>query len=203
MKFISKFNCLYIFVISLSFLLFNINKVKPKLKEVLQKENNSYFYYKNKIKDIKKKHHLDNRVEVGDGVYIDDKSHWYKVIPVSFWRKSYLDLTLVENNLEIIHEKIIKLDKNNFAFGILNDKKVAYACMENASNFHHNFYKINVPNNSDLKYWKNVFLVNIGHVLYSFKPNNYNCLVVITSNIKFFEQLKKGKNEFLINKIMF
>ena len=204
MQFIRRINFIYILVIILSFLSFNVTQIKPKLEEIEQKEKRYYLNNISKRKNIKTKFNIDNnKVKIGEGFYIYDDSFWYWIIPVAFWKKSYLDLTFFENYLQIYHEGLKSVDKNNFAFGILNDKKVAYACMEKKFNFYYDFSRVNKPNNLDLKYWKNVFFTNIGDVLFNFKPKNYQCLIIITSNINFFERLDDEKNKLFISKFIF
>ena len=75
----------------------------------------------------------------------------------------------------------------------MKNENITYACMENSKNFHHNYARKNYPNANDFKYWIKVFIKNINFVFYAFKPFNYECLLVITSNLNFLKVLKKNK----------
>ena len=65
-----------------------------------------------------------------------------------------------------------------------------------------NKFKYNIPekivDSFNIKYWVKVYLNNLNLVFYSFKPRNYECYVVITSNTNFFEN-----SDFEINKKIF
>ena len=55
MQFIRRINFIYILVIILSFLSFNVTQIKPKLEEIEQKEKRYYLNNISKRKNIKTK----------------------------------------------------------------------------------------------------------------------------------------------------
>ena len=53
-----------------------------------------------------------------------------------------------------------------------------------------------------MNHWKEVFIKEIKNVIFSFKPNNNECLLVITSNIDFFKASEEGKRKLIFNKFI-
>ena len=70
--------------------------------------------------------------------------------------------------------------------------------MENSGNFHYSILPGKAVDSLDFLHWKKVFMNNLNLVFYSFKPRNYECYVVITSNTNFFKN-----SDFEINKKIF
>jgi hypothetical protein len=199
-KFSRGIKFLYLFaLISFIFVFFKF-KAKPKLKEIYLTHRN---LESNKSDQIIKKNNLnslDNRVNVGKSFLINDNKYWYQVIQLSFWRREYLQLNTIEKKLEINNVKIKKYSNNNFAFGTVKNKNVTYACMQNATKFNYNFSPEENISAYDLDYWKRVILRNLNFIFYSFKPNNYECLLVITPNLDFFKSPESEMKNIIFEK---
>ena len=71
--------------------------------------------------------------------------------------------------------------------------------MNDASNFYYDISHNKEIDTQDLKFWKKVFLKNIKNAIYSFKPNNHECLLVITSNKKFFKKSEENQRNLILN----
>jgi len=191
---------LYIFALIASTLVFFKFKAKPNLKEIYFSQSNLESYNSDKIISKKILNSLDNRVNVGKSfLFIDDK-YWYQVIQLSFWRREYLKFKLIEKKLEINNVKVKKLSNSNFALGTFKNKNVTYACMQNAVKFHYNFPSEKIMEADDFDHWIRVFLRNLNWIFYSYKPNNYECLLVITPNLEFFKSPGSEINKIIFNK---
>jgi len=178
-------------------------KAKPYLKEITLKENNL------ELHDNKSKINFntliapDNRINIGKTFLINDEKYWYHITQISFWREEYFHLNFLEKQLEINNLKIHKLGNNNFAFGTYLNNEVTYACLQNPKEFHHNFKKEKIINANDLDYWLKEFKQNINFVFYAFKPSNYECLIVITPNLQFFENTESEINNKIFSKFIY
>ena len=69
--------------------------------------------------------------------------------------------------------------------------------MKNSNEFYYRI-PIKVADSFDINYWKNIYIHNLNLIFYSFKPKNYECYVVITTNTNFFKH-----SDFEINKKIF
>ena len=68
------------------------------------------------------------------------------------------------------------------------------------------YYDVNykkIPKANDLNHWRKVFIKNLKDVAYSYKARNYECLLIITTNIKFFENSEKKINEKIYKKFIY
>ena len=200
MKLSNGIKFLYIFtLISFTFVFFKF-KAKPNLKEINLIQKNLEAKNSNPIINKNILNSLDNRVNVGKSfLFIDDK-YWYQVIQLSFWRREYLEFNLIEKKLDINNVKVKNLSNNNFALGTFKNKNIAYACMQNAVKFNYNFAQEKIMEADDFDYWIRVFLRNLNWIFYSFKPNNYECLLVITPNLEFFKSPDSQINKIIFKK---
>ena len=192
----------FFFLILFAFLFFNY-EVKPDLKKIFLNENYKDFYSSNSEKYFSSLKSPDNRVSVGKEYYFKDDKYWYQLIQLSFWRKEYFNLSFVNKQLKIKFVKKKFLDKNNFAFGTKQNDNLTYSCMLNEKEFHYTITPEKIIDANDLNHWLKTFLKNINYVVYSFKPKNYECLLIITSNTKFFESSEKDINEIIFSKFIY
>ena len=192
----------FLSLIIFAFIFFNY-KVNPDLKEIFLDENIADLYGSDSGKYSSGLISPDKRVNVGKEYYFKYDKNWYQLIHLSFWRKEYLNLIFVNKQLKIKSEEIKYLDKNNFAFGTMKNDNVAYACMQNEKKFHYTNIPENIIHADDLNHWFRTFIKNINFVFYSFKPSDYECLLVITSNTKFFESSDKKINEIIFSKFSY
>ena len=200
MKFSKVIKFLYIFALITFTIVFFKFKAKPNLKEIYLSQKNLEFYNSDPIISKNILNSLDNRVNVGKSfLFIDDK-YWYQVIQLSFWRKEYMNLNLIEKKSEINKGKVKKLSNNSFALGTFKNKNVTYACMQSAIKFNHNLSPEKAISAYDLDHWQKVFLRNLNFIFYSFKPNNYECLLVITPNLEFFISPESEINNIIFDK---
>ena len=56
---------------------------------------------------------------------------------------------------------------------------------------------------SDFDYWMKVFKKNIKFVVYAFKPSNYQCMLVITSDREFFKNPEQKRNKIIFSKFYY
>ena len=94
------------------------------------------------------------------------------------------------------------VNNNNYALGTFKNEKIVYACLDRSDNFYYDFLHDEVRRAGDLKYWKGIFIKEIKHAIFSFKPNNYECLLVFTSNKDFFKDSEEEKRNLIFNKII-
>ena len=203
MKYSRLINYLYTLVLILSLFIFFRYRVKPNLKEIFIRDKNSKLHINDSKKNINHLTSPDNRVNVGKQFFIKDNIYWYKVIQLSFWRSEYFNLNFVEKQLKINRKEVRKLNNNNFALGTLENEKISYSCMQNPQNFHNAFIIEKIIKANDLQHWLGVFISNIDLIFLSFKPSNYECLLVITSDPNFFEKQHKEINEIIFSKFIY
>ena len=55
----------------------------------------------------------------------------------------------------------------------------------------------------DINHWRKVYFKNLNSVFYSFKPENYECYVVITNKTSFFENSEFEINKKIFNKFLY
>lgn len=203
MKFSSGIRYLYIFSLILFAFIFLKFKPKPHIKKILLKENNLEFL-NNKTKiSFNTLTFTDNRINVGKSFFINEDKYWYYITQISFWRSEYFRLNFVEKQLKIKDVKIKKLSNNNFALGTFRNENISYACMENSKIFHHNMEIEEIPKASDFDYWMKVFKKNIKFVVYGFKPSNYECMLIITSDQEFFKSPEKKIDKIIFSKFYY
>ena len=193
----------YFFSLILFATIFVNYKVKPDLKKFFLNENYEDLYSSNSEKYFSILTPPDNRLSVGKQYYFKDDKYWYHLIQLSFWRKEYLNLSFVNKQLKIKFVEMKYLDKNNFAFGTKKNDNVTYACMQNEKKFNFTFIPEKITKVNDLNHWLRTFIKNINFVFNSFKPINYECLLVITSNTKLFESSEEKINEIIFSKFFY
>lgn len=203
MKFSLGIRYLYFFSLILFAFIFFKFKPKPKIKEIILRENNLELL-NNKTKNFfNTLNSPDNRINVGKSFLINENKDWYHISQISFWRSEYFRLNFVEKQLKIKDIKIKKLNNNNFALGTFKNQNISYACMENSKIFHHNMEIEEIPQASDFDYWTKVFKKNIKFVVYAFKPSNYQCMLVITSDKEFFKNPEQIRNKIIFSKFYY
>ena len=193
--------CTYMLLITIFWFINFFYKPKPKLSKIILKNQYTSLLDKNNSEiDLVSN---DNRVNIGKPYYLINKTDWYQINLLSFWRKEYLDLALLDKRLKFEDTKIEIRDKNNYAQGFYNNRKIVYACVNNPKDFFYKFDHNNVRSTSNFNYWKKVFINNIKFTFNFFKPINYQCLLVITSDIDLFEKDEKEINEKIFGKFIF
>ena len=75
--------------------------------------------------------------------------------------------------------------------------------MKNSTNFNYGNSSGRVVESLDINHWKNVYFDNLNLVFSSFKPRNYECYVVITTNLNFFENSGFEINKKIFNKFIY
>ena len=75
--------------------------------------------------------------------------------------------------------------------------------MKNSNKFFYNISQNNYNNANYLNYWTKKYMENIRNLIFKFKPTNYECLLVITSNNEFFEVGQEAARNSLINKFTY
>lgn len=192
------FACLILF-----FILNLFFKVKPKLRKInlnLINYENYSLDSKNSLVNLKS---FDKRFSVGETFAFRDNTHWYKVSLVSFWKKESLNLNLLKKSF-VEHNFIIKIVNNsNYALATHNNSSFVYACLDSPNNFYFDFYHKKVPRVNDLNYWKKVYKKGIGQIFNSFKPNNYECLLIISSDKNFFKDSEENKRNLIFSKYFY
>ena len=193
---------IYLLFLTLFFVIHFNNKVKPRIRLLNLIGFNSEIvspFSKNEFINISP---IDSRVNVGETLKFRDNTDWYQVSLLSFWREEYLSLDLLNKSFEEDYLEIKMVNSNNYALGTFKNENIVYACLDRNDNFYYNLSKSNVPRAGDLKHWKEVFIKEIKNVIFSFKPNNNECLLVITSNIDFFKASEEGKRKLIFNKFI-
>ena len=202
MRLVNKFKYIYGFSLIFYAIFFVFFRPRPKLNSFSVKESDS------KISNYKTKNDINiinpptNKVNVGKSFSIKDNENWYQVIQLSFWGREYLNLDFLNNQLKITNINVKSINSNNYALGTLQGKEVVYSCMKNSNKFNYNIPE-KIVDSFNIKYWVKVYLNNLNLVFYSFKPRNYECYVVITSNINFFENSDFEINKNIFNKFIY
>ena len=75
--------------------------------------------------------------------------------------------------------------------------------MQNEKKFNYTFIPEKITKANDLNHWLRTFIKNINFVFYSFKPINYECMLVITSNTELFESSEKKIKEIIFSKFIY
>ena len=208
MRLTNKVIYLYALILILYTFIYVFFKPRPKLNSLFIKDSNpSLFNYipKNNIFKIKSP---SNKFSVGKIFFIKDNENCYQVIQLSFWKKEFLGLSFLNRQLNItdINVKSIKsiksINSNNYALGKFQGEEIAYSCMENSNKFN---YKIPIKKvkSFDINHWRKVYFKNLNSVFYSFKPENYECYVVITNKTSFFENSEFEINKKIFNKFLY
>ncbi|MCQ9203173.1 MAG: hypothetical protein JJ845_001615 [Prochlorococcus marinus CUG1436] len=177
------------------------HKAKPDLKQISLSNSNLESYNNKKKVYFNNLSSPDNRINVGKSFLINKDKYWYELIQLSFWRNDFFQLEFVEKQLQIKKIKNKKLNDNNYALGTFRNENISYACMENSKTFHHNKENDEIPSSIDFNYWIKVFKKNINFVFYAFKPFNYECILVLTSDQKFFERPETKINKIIFSKL--
>ena len=202
MRLVNKFKYIYGFSLIFYAIFFVFFRPRPKLGLFLIKESDT------EISNYKRKNNMyivnppTNKVSVGKSFLIINNENWYQVIQLSFWGREYLNLDFLNNQLKITNINVKSINSNNYALGTLQGKEVVYSCMKNSNKFNYNIPE-KIVDSFNIKYWVKVYLNNLNLVFYSFKPRNYECYVVITSNINFFENSDFEINKNIFNKFIY
>ena len=197
MRLIIKFKFLYVLILIFYGFFLVFLRPRPKLNSFFVKESDS------KISNYKTKNDINiinpptNKVNVGKSFSIKDNENWFQVIQLSFWREEYLNLDFLNNQLKITDINVKSINNNNYASGKFQGEDIVYSCMKNLIKFQYSIPE-KIVDSFNIKHWVKVYLNNLNFVFYSFKPRNYECYVVITSNTNFFEN-----SDFEINKKIF
>ena len=203
MKKFFNFKNIYILLIA-CFTFKYINYIKkPDIKKLTLVKNNDYQLVLNSPQYLKTLISPDNRINVGKSfLFLYDKN-FYRVNKLSFWRKEYVNLDFLHDKLGIKNLEIRKLKNNNYAIGIFENKEIAYSCIRDSNSFFYDISFEEIPKANNLKNWVKVMIKNINYVFYAFKPSNYECLLVITPNLKFFEYSEKEINKIIFSKFIY
>ena len=202
-KFFNSKNIYILLIVFFTFTYINYRE-KPSIKKLTLVRNSSDEQpVINSPQYLKTLMPLDNRLNVGKSFLLHYEDYWYSVYQLSFWRREYAELYFLQDKLGIKDPEIRNFKNNNYAFGIFEDKRIAHACIENANMFFYDISFGKVPNANNLKHWIEVFIKNINYILYAFKPSNYECLLVITPNLKFFEYSEKEINKIIFSQFIY
>jgi len=203
MKKYFKTEYMYFFCMILFFVFYFSLKVKPRLSSLNLDGLNAEDYTLYSKKDLLDFNLTDRRINIGDTVAFRDRTHWYQVYFLSFWRKEYLNLNIIKKSLLVDDLNIQAANSSNYALGNFDNEQIVFACLNSTNNFYYNIGHYSVPRANDLNYWQKVFINNIENVIYKFKPNNYYCLLIFTSNRNFFENSEEDKRESIFNKFVY
>jgi len=202
-KLSSKIKILYLALIFIFYLSYYFYKPKPKLSDMSLKNKTSILRSGVSFNGLIDFNTNENRVNIGKNYYFRDKKHWYFINQLSFWRNEYLNLELINKLSKKSDFKIKILDNNNYAQVSYKGEKIVYACIQKTGDFYYQFNYGKIINTKDFYYWKQKFIENIMFVFNYFKPRNSQCLLVITSNIDFFELGDNKKKEMLLDKFTY
>jgi len=194
---------IYLLFLILFFVIHFNNKVKPRIRLLTLSGFNSEIvspFSKNEFINITP---IDSRVNVGETLKFRDNTDWYQVSLLSFWREEYLSLDLLNKPFKEDYSEIKMINNNSYAFVTFKNEKLVYACLDRNDNFYYDFLHGNVPRAGDLNHWKEVFIKEIKNVIFSFKPNNHECLLVFTSNKDFFKESEASKRNLIFNKFIY
>ena len=178
---------LYLVILILFFLLQFFFKVKPRLRLLNFNLNNFENYSIDSENNLINLQSFDSRVNVGETLSFRDKRYWYKVALLSFWKKEYLNLNLLKKSFVDHDLKIKNVKSSNYALANHNNGKFVYACLDSPNDFYYDFYYKKVPRSNDFNHWKKVYINNIDKTVNKFKPSNYECLLIISSDKNFFK----------------
>ena len=199
MKLISKIKYLYGFTLIIFILFYVFFKPRPKLSTFFVNRSDPELFNNNSKNNKFSINPPNNRINVGESFLIKDNENWYRVIQLSFWRKKYFNLDFLNNQLNISDINVKSINNNNYASGTLQGEEIVYSCMRNSNEFNYTI-KGKVVDSFDINHWKKVYFNNLNLVFYSFKPSNYECYVVLTPNINFFENYEFKTNENIFNR---
>lgn len=203
MKFSININFVYLSSVIL-FLFLNYSfRSKPNLGEISLIEKSTNLLNNNEIINLENLDSPNNRISLGKNFLIHDNKNWYKVLQISLWKKKYLNLYFVNKYLRINDFEVQNLNNNNFALGTYQNENIVYACMKDSKNFLFDVSYKKIIKSSDLVFWGRTFINNIIQLIYSFTPRNYECLLVITSDTKFFQSSEKKINKIIFNKFLY
>lgn len=198
-----KAKYLYFFSLTIYILIFLFYYPKPELKNVSLTDSNLLIDNKKIKGKFKKLNYFDNRIIAGNYFQFKKGEHWYQILPIVFWHRDYATLKLIDKDLKINNLITIGVSNNNFAKGKLNKESIVYSCMKSDEIYYYDVGFKNIPSNKDFKYWRGILFKNLKLVFYKFKPQNYDCLLVITSNQKFFNKSEKSMREFIYKKFTY
>ena len=199
MKFFNT-NYLYVFSLFIFIFIHTFLKPKPNFNEISLKYKSSDLVNEDLKKNLNVLNSPDRRFNIGNNFFINDGENWYVISQFSFWDKRFLQLGFIDKQLKIINLEVKKKGNSNYALATYNNENVAYACIEDSKNFFYDIYHDYIPEAKDINHWKKVFLRNIKTVIFLFKPKNYECFFVLTSNIKFFEGADQEINNLIFEK---
>jgi len=203
MRLINQSRYLYAFILILFTVSYVLLKPKPKLNYLFIKGASKGLFNHNSKQDTYNINPPNNRVSVGESFFIKDNENWYQIIQLSFWRKEHLNLNFLNRHLNISDIKVKSVSTNDYALGRFKGEEIAYSCMKNSNNFNYGISSERVVDSLDINHWKKVYLDNLNLVFYSFKPRNYECYVVLTTNINFFEDSDYTINQKIFNKFIY
>ena len=190
--------CLILFAI-----FFTNNKDKYRTRKIGINYNNSNLYRLNPVKKPFDFESSDSRVRLGKTFLIKDDNYWYQIYLLTFWREEFLNLGIIDDFFSNNKTKIKIVDASNYGLRHLNNDKIVYACLKDANKFYYHISHSKFLDSSDYDYWKKIYMKNIRSLIYKFKPTNYECLLVITSNKEFFEVGQKDARNLLLDKFTY
>ena len=200
----SKVTYLYALILIFYAFFYVFLRPRPKLNSFFVKGSNTEFNNHNTKNKVNIFNPPTNKVSVGKTFLIKGDNSWYQVIQISFWRKDYFNLGFLNNQLKITDIEVNSISNNkNYAIGTLQGEKIAYSCMENSNNFNYRIPPPKAVDSFDINHWRKVYIKNLNLVFYSFKPKNYECYVVLTPNISFFEDSDYTINQKIFNKFIY
>ena len=202
-KLTSKIHYLYFSLIVIFSILNFFYNPKPILRNMVLKDQYRILDQTKSNIDSIEIFSNDNKVNIGKPFILRDKNHWYQINLLSFWGKEFLNLNLIDKIFKGNDFDIKTRNNNNFAQVTYKDEKIVYACIKDSETF---FYKTNyseIKNTYNFKYWKEVLTKNIRFIFYSFKPSNYECLFVITSDSDLFDMGKEELNVKILSKFIY
>ena len=203
MLLVSKVKYLYLLVLIFYTIIFVFFRPRPKLSSLFIKGSKLELLNHNKKSNKYNVVHPTNNISVGKIFLLKDNKNWYQIIQLSLWRKEYLDLQFLNNQLNIKDVDIKSIKNNNYALGTLEGEEIVYSCMKNSNEFQYSSSWGKVVDSLDIDYWLKVYIHNLNLVFYSFKPKNYECYVVITSNTNFFKNSKFEINKKIFNNFIY
>ena len=203
MRLINKFKFLYAFILILFTVFYALLKPKPKSNYLLVEGASKELFGHNSKIDLYTINPPNNKISVGESFFIKDNENWYQIIQLSFWRKEYFNLDFLNSQLNISDINVKSVSSNNYALGRLKGEEIVYSCMKNSNNFNYGISSGRVVDSFEINHWKKVYLDNLNLVFYSFKPRNYECYVVLTTDINFFENSGFDINKKIFNKFIY
>ena len=198
----NQFNTGYLYLVFLIIFIFLqfFFRVKPRLRLLSHNLINDEKYSIDSQKNLINLKSFDNRFSLGESYAFRDKTHWYNVTLLSFWKKKYLNLKHLKESF-IEHDlKIKAVNSSNYALANYSNGIFVYACLDSPNDFYYFYNYQKNPRANDLNHWKNVFLTGIDNLFSKFKPSNYECLLIISSNKNFFEDSENDKRNLIFNK---